>query len=86
MERLIIEAYDDAKSNELFAITTMLERLINRRYSCSNLYVDITTGQVRQVLESRGMSYTIASDKQEQDIDMGRYIYRKTSKLAMVLK
>lgn len=72
MERLIIEAYDDAKSNELFEITTTLERLINRRYSCSNLY-GITTGQVRQVLESRGMRYTIASGKQENDVEVRRY-------------
>ena len=59
MERLILEAYDNAKSNEFFAITAMLERLINRRYSRSDRRGDITTGQVRHVLEYQGMNYTL---------------------------
>ena len=82
MERLILEAYDNAKSNELFAITTMLERLINQRYSRSDRRGDITTGQVRHVLEDRGMDYTLARDNQDQEpvADTGCRIYRKRAR------
>ncbi|HML35183.1 hypothetical protein [Sporomusa sphaeroides] len=82
MDRLILEAYDYAKSNEFFAITTMLERLINRRYSRSDSRGDITTGQVRQVLEYRGMDYTLARDHQSQEpvADIGRRTNRKRTR------
>lgn len=89
MERLILEAYDYAKSNEFFAITTMLERLINRRFSRSDPRGDITTGQVRHVLEYRGMDYTLARDCQDQEpvVDTGRRVYRKQARrVAAVLK
>ena len=64
MERLILEAYDDALTNDLFAITTMLECLINRRYSRNDPRGEITTGQVRYVLESRDMNYTLGRNHQ----------------------
>ena len=89
MERLILEAYDNAKSNDFFAITTMLERLINRHYSRSDRRGDVTTGQVRHVLESRGMDYTLARDNQNQEpcADTERRVYRKrTRREAAVLK
>ena len=89
MERLILEAYDNAKSNEFFAITAMLESLINRRYSRSDRRGDITTGRVRHVLENRGMDYTLARDNQDQEpvTDTGCCVYQKrTRRVATVLK
>lgn len=89
MDRLILEAYDYANSNEFFAITTMLERLINRRYLRSDPRGNITTGQVRHVLESRGMDYTFARDSQGQEpvAATGRRVYRKRARqVATVLK
>jgi len=87
MERLILEAYDNAKSNEFFAITTMLERLINRRYSLIDPRGDITTGQVRQILERRGMDYTTVRDNQVQKpvADTGRRVYRKRARRAVAV-
>lgn len=87
MERLILEAYDYAKTNEFFAITTMLERLINRRFSRSDPRGDITTGQVRHVLECRGMDYILTRDNQEPAADTGCRVYRKRARrVAPVLK
>jgi len=89
MERLILEAYDNAKSNDFLAITTMLERLINRRYSRSDRRGDVTTGQVRHVLETRGMDYILARDNQDQEpaTDTSRRVYQKrTRRVAAVLK
>ncbi|TCL37204.1 hypothetical protein EV210_10670 [Anaerospora hongkongensis] len=89
MERLILEAYDNAKSNEFFVITTMLERLVNRRYSLCDPRGDITTGQVRQILDRRGMDYTLAKNSKNQKsvTNTGHSIYRKrTKRMATAMK
>lgn len=74
MERLILEAYDNAQSNDFFAITSMVEHLINRRYSRNNPRGDVTTGQIRHVLERRGMSYTL--DHQQPVAETGYRVNR----------
>ncbi|GMB01564.1 hypothetical protein [Pelosinus sp. IPA-1] len=55
MEALIVEAYEKADSKNFFAITTKLERLLKKRYSLYDSRTLITTGQVRQILERRGL-------------------------------
>lgn len=77
MERLIFEAYDNAKSNEFFAITNMLERLIDRRYSLNDPRGDITTGAVRQVLDDRGMNYTLDRGRQKPGVNSKSRIDRR---------
>jgi hypothetical protein len=55
MEELIVEAYEKAKSKDFFDITTKLERLLKKRYSLYDPRTLITTGQVRRILERRGL-------------------------------
>lgn len=87
MERLILEAYDDAQSNEFFAITSMLERLINRRYSQDDPRGDVTTGEVRSVLERRGMNYTLGRTQQQPVVDiMYRINWRRGRSVLTVFK
>lgn len=89
MERLILEAYDNAKTNDFFVITTTLERLIKRHYACSDPSDDITTGQVRQILDRRGMNYTLDRDNHPRGIaaDIGHRVYRKrVRRVSTVLK
>ncbi len=59
MEHLILEAYDNANSNEFFAITLALESLINKRYPRGDYRREITTGRVRRVLEAKSMDYIL---------------------------
>ena len=87
MERLILEAYDDAQSNEFFAITSMLERLTNRRYSQDDPRGDVTTGAVRNVLERRGMNYTLGRTQQQPVVDiMYRINWRRGRSVLTVFK
>lgn len=65
MERFILEAYNKANSTDFFAITTILERIVSRWFAHSDPRAAITTGQVRQVLERRGMTYTLGKITQE---------------------
>lgn len=60
MENLIIEAYNKAKTKELFAITTILERMIKRKYSSADPRQMVTIHYVRQVLTRKGLSYTLS--------------------------
>lgn len=55
MEALIVEAYEKADSKNFFAITTKLEHLLKKRYSLYDPRTLITTGQVRRILERRGL-------------------------------
>jgi hypothetical protein len=55
MEALIIQAYYKARSNHFLAITTMVERLLRKRYSWSDERTWLTTGEVRRVLERKGL-------------------------------
>ena len=59
MDQLIIEAYDNAKSNDFFAITLTLEALIKRHYPRGDYRREITTGQVRHVLEAKNLDYIL---------------------------
>ncbi|VBB08955.1 Hypothetical protein LUCI_4241 [Lucifera butyrica] len=55
MEELIVEAYHKAKTKEFFAITTILEKLLKKYYSLQDPRTWITTGEVRRILEQRGL-------------------------------
>ncbi|MCC5467850.1 MAG: hypothetical protein K0R78_3351 [Pelosinus sp.] len=57
MEELIVEAYEKAESKYFFDITTKLERLLKKRYSLYDPRTLITTGQVRRILERRGLLF-----------------------------
>lgn len=85
MERLILEAYDDAQSNEFFAITSMLERIINRRYSPNDPRGDITTGEVRHILECRGMNYTLGRGQQQPVADIRYRITRRRGRSVLTV-
>lgn len=60
MEALIVEAYEKAESKNFFAITTKLELLLKKRYSRYDPRILITTGQVRRILERRGLWFQYA--------------------------
>lgn len=57
METLIIEAYRKADSKNFFAITTHVERLLKKYYSLHDPRTWITTGEVRRILEGRGLVF-----------------------------
>lgn len=57
MEALIIEAYRKADSTNFFAITTHIERLLKKYYSLHDSRTWITTGEVRRILERRGLIF-----------------------------
>lgn len=59
MDHLIMEAYDNAKSNDFFAITLTLETLIKQNYPRGDSRREITTGQVRSVLEAKKLDYIL---------------------------
>ena len=59
MEKLILEAYQKAKTKDFFAITTILEKLLKQKYSSSDPRQMVTILHVRQILARQGLSYTV---------------------------
>lgn len=57
MEDLIMEAYRKADTKNFFTITTNVERLFKKYYSLRDERTWITTGEVRSVLERRGLAF-----------------------------
>jgi len=57
MEDLIMEAYRKAETKNFFVITTSVERLLRKYYSLRDGRTWITTGEVRRVLERRGLVF-----------------------------
>jgi hypothetical protein len=55
MEALIVEAYEKTESKYFFDITIKLERLLKKHYLLYDPRTLITTGQVRRILERRGL-------------------------------
>jgi len=55
MEELIMEAYHKAASKEFFAITTEVERLLKKQYSCQDARRWLSTGEVQIVLKRQGL-------------------------------
>ena len=71
MDQLIMEAYDNAISNDFFSITLTLESLIKRHYPKDDYRREITTGQVRRVLEAKSLEYIL--DQPLNDPDAHRF-------------
>jgi len=57
MEDLIMEAYRKTETKFFFTITTSVERLLRKYYSLRDERTWITTGEVRRVLERRGLVF-----------------------------
>ena len=68
MDQLIMEAYDNAKSNDFFAITLTLEALIKQNYPRGDYRREITTGQVRRVLEAKSLDYILIQPLAASDV------------------
>ena len=58
MEELIAEAYRVAATKDFYAITRQVERLVKQHYSTGDPCRDVRTGEVRRVLEHRGLDFS----------------------------
>lgn len=63
MVEYILDAYNEAyakkESSNLFGITTILEKMLQRDHSGSDASAEITVNQVRRVLEQNDLPYSI---------------------------
>jgi len=56
MEEIVVEAYYKSENRSFFEITSHLEKLLKKYYSLRDARTWITTGEVRRILATRGLT------------------------------